>query len=126
VALAQTPVMDLRIGEAPRGFDTAGGARPYVAADGTAASAVVDILRVQLLTGGPGEVLDVRIGHMEAAVTVPAGGVRCPVPVSNEPVDPGGSSPSPSPSPSPIGATLSTGWPATWPSSRPSTWSGHK
>jgi hypothetical protein len=83
VALAQTPVMDLRIGEAPRGFDTAGGAAPYVAADGTAAHAVVDLLRVQLLTGGPGEMLDVRIGHMEAEVTVPAGGVRCPVPVSN-------------------------------------------
>ena len=41
-ALAQTPVMDLRMGEVPRGYDTAGGARPYVAADGTAASAVVD------------------------------------------------------------------------------------
>ena len=110
VALAQTPVMDLRIGEAPRGFDRAGGARPYVAADGTAAYAVVDLLRVQLLTGGPGEVLDVRIGHLEAAVTVPAGGVRCPVPVSNvadeDPVDRARSSPSPTP---PTGPTLSTG-----------------
>jgi hypothetical protein len=82
VALAQTPVMDLRIGEDPRGFGTAGGAPPFVAAEGTAASAVVDLVRVQLLTGGPGEVLDVRIGHMEAEVTVPAGGVRCPAPAS--------------------------------------------
>ncbi len=103
VALAQTPVMDLRIGEAPRGYDTAGGAQPHVAADGTAASAVVDLLRVQLLTGGSGEMLDIRIGHLEAEVTVPAGGVRCPAPVAKvvdeEPVDPGGSSSSPSPSP---------------------------
>ena len=83
VALAQTPVMEVRIGEAPRGFDKAGGARPFVAAEGTAASAVVDLVRVQLLTGGPGEVLDVRIGHLEAEVAVPAGGVRCPVPASN-------------------------------------------
>ena len=83
VVLAQTPVMDVHIGEAPRGFDTAGGAPPYVAADGTAASAVADLVRVQLLTGGPGEMLDIRIGHLEAEVTVPAGGVRCPVPVSN-------------------------------------------
>ncbi|MGH8993116.1 MAG: hypothetical protein ACRDZ7_16525, partial [Acidimicrobiia bacterium] len=83
VVLAQTPVMDLRIGESPRGFDTAGGAPPFVGADGTAASAVADLVRVQLVTGGPGEMLDIRIGHLEAEVTVPSGGVRCPVPVSN-------------------------------------------
>ena len=84
VALAQTPVMEVRIGEAPRGFDTTGGARPFVGADGTAASAVVDLVRVQLLTGGPGQVLDVRIGHLEAEVAVPAGGARCPVPASRD------------------------------------------
>ena len=83
VALAQTPVMDLRIGEDPRGFGTAGGAPPFVGAEGTAASAVVDLVRVQLLTGGPGQALDVRIGHMEAEVVAPAGGVRCPAPASN-------------------------------------------
>jgi hypothetical protein len=84
VALAQTPVMDLRIGEDPRGFDTAGGAPTFVGAEGTAAAGVVDIARIQLLTGGPGEALDVRIGHLEVEVTAPAGGVRCPVPASNE------------------------------------------
>lgn len=83
VALAQTPVMELRIGEKPRSFDTTGGARPSVGAGGTAASAVVDLVRVQLLTGGPGEMLDVRIGHMEAEVAVSAGGVRCPDPAPN-------------------------------------------
>jgi hypothetical protein len=84
VALAQTPVMDVRIGEDPRGYGTAGGAPPFVGAEGTAASAVVDLVRVQLLTGGPGEMLDVRIGHMEAEVTAPAGGVRCPAPAPND------------------------------------------
>ena len=83
MALAQTPVMELRIGEEPRGFDTTGGSPPFVGAEGTAASAVVDLVRVQLLTGGPGEALDVRIGHMEVEVAVPAGGVRCPAPASN-------------------------------------------
>ena len=81
--LAQTPVMELRIGEEPRGFDTTGGSPPFVGAEGTAASAVVDLVRVQLLTGGPGEALDVRIGHMEVEVTAPAGGVRCPIPPSS-------------------------------------------
>lgn len=84
VKLAQTPVMELRIGEQPRGFDTTGGSPPFVGAEGTAASAVVDLLRVQLLTGGHGEALDVRIGHMEVEVTAPAGGVRCPVSTSNK------------------------------------------
>ena len=83
VALAQTPVMDMRIGEDPRGFDTAGGAPTFVGAEGTAASGVVDIVRVQLLTGGPGEALDVRIGHLEVELTAPAGGVHCPSPASN-------------------------------------------
>ena len=83
VALAQTPVMELRIGEKPRGFDTTGGSPPFVGAEGAAASAVVDLVRVQLVTGGPGEALDVRIGHMEVEVAVPAGEVRCPAPTSN-------------------------------------------
>ena len=83
VALAQTPLMEVRVGEGPRGFDTTGGAPHFVGADGTAASAVVDIVRVQLLTGGPGQALDVRIGHMEAEVTAPPGGVRCPIPSPN-------------------------------------------
>jgi len=79
VALAQTPVMEMWIGEPPRGYDQAGGARPYVGADGTAASAVADLVRVQLLTGGGAEGLDVRIGHLEAEVRVPTGTSRCPV-----------------------------------------------
>ncbi|MGH9037649.1 MAG: hypothetical protein ACRD0O_17970, partial [Acidimicrobiia bacterium] len=46
-----------------------------------------------LPTGSSGGAVDLRIGHLEAAVAVPAGGVRCPVPVSKvvdrDPVDPG-------------------------------------
>jgi hypothetical protein len=61
------------------------------AADGTSATASVDVAKITLLPGGEGvlgqltggllgnlELADVRIGHMEAAATVPAGGIQCP------------------------------------------------
>lgn len=60
-------------------------------ADGTSAKASVDVVRLALLPtaegvlGGltnsliPGlELADARVGHMEAAATVPAGGIQCP------------------------------------------------
>jgi hypothetical protein len=60
-------------------------------ADGTSAKASVDVVKLALLPtaegilGGltnsliPGlELADVRVGHMEAAATVPAGGIQCP------------------------------------------------
>lgn len=60
-------------------------------ADGTSARASVDVVKLSLLPtaegvlGGltnsliPGlELADVRVGHMEAAATVPAGGIQCP------------------------------------------------
>jgi len=71
--------------------------------DGTSASASVDVVRVRLLPGGEDllggilqgllgstpvpalnlELLDVRIGHMEVAAAVPAGGIKCPdIPVT--------------------------------------------
>lgn len=60
--------------------------------DGTSATASVDVARVALLPGAEGvlgellgglipgglELADVRIGHMEAAAIVPAGGITCP------------------------------------------------
>jgi hypothetical protein len=61
------------------------------AADGTSATGSVDVARVALLPEGEGllgqllgglslnvELADVRIGHMEAAARVPAGGIVCP------------------------------------------------
>jgi uncharacterized repeat protein (TIGR01451 family) len=41
----------------------------------TLAVAAVDVVRVKLLTGS---LADIRVGHMEAAVSVPTGGVQCP------------------------------------------------
>jgi hypothetical protein len=90
VAFGLTPVVDLWIGERARSDFVA---LPFVAPDGTGASGAADLVRLRLPIGGPGEVIDVRIGHLEASVAVPAGGVRCPVPVSKvvdkDPVDPG-------------------------------------
>jgi hypothetical protein len=42
-------------------------------------SAAVDVVRVRLVDGSLG---DIRVGHMEAKATVPAGGVHCPIPVT--------------------------------------------
>ncbi|HEX2052999.1 MAG TPA: hypothetical protein VHJ78_04625 [Actinomycetota bacterium] len=59
--------------------------------DGTSATASVDVAKVTLLPSAEGvlgqltnslipnlELADVRIGHMEAAAVVPAGGIQCP------------------------------------------------
>ncbi|HEV7687734.1 MAG TPA: hypothetical protein VGQ80_14260 [Acidimicrobiia bacterium] len=61
-------VGEIVVGEQPRARGRAGAAQ----ASGTAADAAVDLVRIRLL----GQ--DVRIGHMEAAVAVPAAGVTCP------------------------------------------------
>jgi hypothetical protein len=59
---------EIVIGERPR----ARGRVTPAEASGTSADAAVDLVRVRLL----GQ--DVRLGHMEAAVAVPAAGVNCP------------------------------------------------
>ncbi|HVF14036.1 MAG TPA: hypothetical protein VM942_05510 [Acidimicrobiales bacterium] len=66
------------IGAPPEGLSGTG--EPSVAADGTSASASLDIVRLKLLplVG----LLDTSIGHFEGAVSAPAGGVRCNLPVS--------------------------------------------
>ena len=61
-------VGEIVVGEQPRARGRAGAAQ----ASGTGADAAVDLVRIRLL----GQ--DVRIGHMEAAVAVPAAGVSCP------------------------------------------------
>ena len=58
-----------------------------VNAAGTQASAAVNVLRLQLLNIPeiPGHVLDLAVGHLEAAAEVPAGGINCPIPVTKTP-----------------------------------------
>ncbi|MGH9003224.1 MAG: hypothetical protein ACRDYV_08855, partial [Acidimicrobiia bacterium] len=65
-------VADITIGEDPRAI---GGDINSMATETTTyAAGAVDVARVTLLGGTGG---DIRIGHMEAAVAVPAGGIQC-------------------------------------------------
>lgn len=86
-------LLNIAIGEDPRGIgDTGAASAPTLAADGTVASAAVDVVRVQLLDGAAGaaaallvpglSALDLRVGHMESRAQVPAGGIKCNLPVS--------------------------------------------
>jgi hypothetical protein len=72
-------VAEIAIGEDPRAIGGDATTSPAIAADGTSISAAVDVVRVKLLDGSLG---DIRVGHMEAKATVPAGGITCPIPVS--------------------------------------------
>ena len=67
-------VAEIAVGEQPRPL--LGVAGPLPAGAPTVAAAAVDVARVRLLAGGA----EVRVGHMEAAVAVPAGGLPCPSP----------------------------------------------
>lgn len=83
------PILDLSIGEDPRAI-AAPGAVPVAEAPPVATitegAAAVDVVRLSVLQPSAPDagqqVLDVRIGHMESRVTVPDGGIRCPIPVS--------------------------------------------
>jgi LPXTG-motif cell wall-anchored protein len=81
-------VAEIAIGEPPRALGGAGGSPPETSpTTGTLASAAVDVARVRLLLQGQDHLADIRIGHMEAAVAVPSGGITCP-PTTNEPPAP--------------------------------------
>lgn len=66
------------IGEQPRAIGGVGA--PFQAADGTSASAAIDLVRIQpmgLLAPLAPLVGDVRVGHMEVQAFAPAGGIDC-------------------------------------------------
>jgi len=77
-------VLTVSAGAPPRALNGALGSAPALEnAGGTAASAAADAVRIGVLAGLPGLTgVDLRLGHLEAAVTVPAGGLRCDIPVS--------------------------------------------
>jgi uncharacterized repeat protein (TIGR01451 family) len=76
-------VAELVIGEDPRMIG--GDASSSAVVTGTEVAAAADVVRVKLLGG---QLADVRVGHMEAAVNVPAGGVQCPGLTVDQTVDP--------------------------------------
>ncbi len=62
---------------------------PQIAQDGTSASAAIDVVRLVVGegldegdNGGLGTLLEVIVGHFEAAVRVPEGGIDCPLKVN--------------------------------------------
>jgi uncharacterized repeat protein (TIGR01451 family) len=76
-------VAEIVIGEDPRMIGDNASSDPLI--ENTMGAAAADVVRVRLLKG---QLADVRVGHMEAAVTVPAGGVSCPGLTVEETVDP--------------------------------------
>ena len=69
-------------GAQPRALGGALLSTPALDPAGTSASAALDIVRLGVI-GVPGLTgLDLRLGHMEGAVVVPAGGLTCDIPVS--------------------------------------------
>jgi hypothetical protein len=66
---------NLTIGGPPRMIGGAANSKPVETA--TLAAAAVDVVSVQLLDQAGLRLADVRIGHMENATAVPAGGIEC-------------------------------------------------
>ena len=74
-------ILSLNLGGPPRAIGGAPLSPPTLAPDGTSASAAYDVaarLRLLEVLG----VLDLGLGHIEAAVQVPPGGVQCNIPVA--------------------------------------------
>jgi len=82
-------LLQLRVGTPPRPIGNNASPQPPapVAADGTSASAAVDVVQLKVLDVPGLTGLDLRIGHMESSVTAPSGGVSCDLPVAKT-VDP--------------------------------------
>lgn len=76
-------VGEIAVGEDARAIGGEFASAPTVRSDGTAAAAAADVVRIRLLSDNG--VADVRLGHMEASVAVPAGGVACALPVAKTP-----------------------------------------
>ena len=85
-------LLTLAIGENPRDIAPPNTANPDTVGDPfltvTEGRAAVDVLRLGLLNLGAPEaapaLAGLRVGHMEAKVTVPEGGIRCQFPVKKE------------------------------------------
>jgi hypothetical protein len=77
-------LITLRVGTPPRPIGNTASPQPPapVAANGTSASAAVDVVQLKVLDLPGLTGLDLRIGHMESSVTAPTGGVTCEFPVS--------------------------------------------
>jgi hypothetical protein len=76
-------VADISVGGPPRSIGSDGAPTPAViAGDGTSVDAAYDLLQLAVLTIPGLNGLDLRVGHMEGKVNVPAGGIKCDIPIS--------------------------------------------
>jgi len=75
-------IATVTLGSKPHAIGGAPATAPTIASDGTSAAAAVDAVRLSLLQLVGLNTLDLRVGHMEGAVTVPSGGVKCNIPVA--------------------------------------------
>lgn len=81
LTIPASPLATITVGTPPHTIGGSG--KPVVAADGTSAEGAVDAVSIKLLTPDPVTHLsDIRIGHMEARASVPAGGIICSIPVT--------------------------------------------
>src|SRR5205814_6520903 len=69
-------VAEIVIGEDPRAVD--GDAASSPTQTGTLVLGAADVVRVRLLNQGESHLADVRLGHMEVGLAVPADGIQCP------------------------------------------------
>ncbi|MBW3614522.1 MAG: LPXTG cell wall anchor domain-containing protein [Actinobacteria bacterium] len=85
---ALAPLIAVAVGEDPRAIAAPGtnpnpNSQPTVT--DTLVSAAVDVARIRLVQPNPAasglNALDFRLGHMEAKVEVPSGGINCEIPV---------------------------------------------
>lgn len=72
-------VINVSVATPPHALGGVVGSAPVAAADGTSVSGEADLVSITAPN-----VADLRVGHMEASATVPAGGILCQVDVSKE------------------------------------------
>ncbi|MBA3654362.1 MAG: hypothetical protein H0W70_09235 [Actinobacteria bacterium] len=82
-----SPLADITVGEAPRAIQSPAGTTPDpnskpIKTDTQIATAV-DVVRVIGVTPAAGvQAAELRVGHFESRINVPAGGVNCEIPIS--------------------------------------------
>ncbi len=82
IGLTIPGIATVGLGTPPRALNGDLNSRPALAANGTSASGAVDTVRLALLNTPGLTGLDLGLGHMEGSVSVPAGGIRCDIPVT--------------------------------------------
>lgn len=90
IEIPASPLVTVHIGEQPRAIGGAFGSAPTQAANGTVASAAVDVVRIVVGDVAEGTHLaEIRVGHMEVKAQTPEDGINCGIPVTKTANPPG-------------------------------------